>query len=68
VRKRVVPYPDEAQAYLEKKYGLKPFSGKHLDRKVENGTFPRPIVVSPRRRVSRIDDLDTYAKTLIKNL
>jgi hypothetical protein len=67
VRTRLFPYPDEAQAYLQKKYGLEPFSGKHLDRKVENGTFPRPIVVSPRRRASRQDDLDTYAKTLIQN-
>lgn len=63
---RVVPYPKGSGEYLQRKYGIQPYSDKHTDRLVQKGLYPKPIAVSPRRRVSRIEDLDNYAQGLLQ--
>jgi hypothetical protein len=65
VSKRVVDFPDGAQSYLEERFGIRRYSDRHLTKLVQLGVFPPPIVISPRRRASRLDELDAYAEKLL---
>jgi hypothetical protein len=60
--KRVVPFPDGAQRYLEETYGFRKYSTRHLNLLISQNKYPRPVKISDRRQASLIDDLDAYAE------
>jgi hypothetical protein len=60
--KRVVPFPDGAQQYLEETFGFPKYSTRHLNLLISQNKYPKPIKISDRRQVSRTDDLDAYAE------
>jgi hypothetical protein len=60
--KRVVPFPDGAQQYLEEKFGFPKYSTRHLKLLISQKKYPRPVKISDRRQASLIDDLDAYAE------
>lgn len=62
---RIFSYPRECQVYLEQKYGLKPYSDRHLKKKIVAGTFPEPFEISPRRKGLTDDQLDNYANEIL---
>ena len=63
--KKLVSFPDGAQDYLRDKYGIRPYSGRHLNDLVKQKKFPAPIQVSARRRAILTDILDEHAARII---
>jgi hypothetical protein len=60
--KRVVPFPEGAQQYLEDTFGFPKYSTRHLNLLISQKKYPKPIKLSERRQASLIDDLDAYAE------
>jgi hypothetical protein len=62
---RFIAYPHGSLKYLEQKYGLEPYTPRHLGVLVKQGRFPKPIQISPRRNADTDQQLDQYAEGLI---
>jgi hypothetical protein len=65
VSKQIVDYPHGAQAYLHQTYGIRPYSHRHLNLMVQEGRFPRPFEVSPRRKGVTTEQLDRHAQAIL---
>jgi hypothetical protein len=65
VNDRLVPYPDEAQNYLAEKYGIRRYSARHLSLLVNQGRFPKPIEITPRRKALTISQLDQFGESVL---
>jgi hypothetical protein len=66
VTEKVYPFPIEGQAYLQEKYGIKPYSKRHLKRRIKLGLFPAPVYLSATRPVNTEEQLDRCGREAIK--
>jgi hypothetical protein len=62
---RIYSYPRECQQYLQEQYGLRPYSDRHLKKKIVARTFPEPFEISPRRKGLTQQQLDDYAADIL---
>jgi hypothetical protein len=62
---KIYGYPRECQQYLQEEYGLRPYSDRHLKKKIVAGTFPEPFEISPRRKGLTKQQLDAYASGIL---
>ena len=63
--KQIVDYPQGGQEYLQQKYGIRPYSHRHLNLMVQQGRYPKPFEVSPRRKANTVEQLDRHAQAIL---
>lgn len=61
---RFVPL-SQSQAYLERTWGLRPFTDRHFRHLIRIGKAPKPLQVSPGRKAHTNRQLDAYARALL---
>src|SRR6516164_8940437 len=64
----LIPFPHEAQRYLREKYGIPPYSNRHVKLLVKQGRYPRPIEISPRRQANSQSQLDRYGLAFLEKI